>query len=256
MEIVMNDIEWEIELLQPWFHNLHLPDGTQTAPDHKFGDFPKFKWDEIKNTIDENLTGWNVLDMGCNAGYYSFELANRGAQVTAVDFDNHYLNQGRWAVKKFHLENRVQFFNRQIYSYIKSSEMFDLVWYMGVFYHLRYPLMSLDILRKITRKILVFQTMMYPGDSAYSPPDNILLAERELINTPGWPKMAFVEKCIEGDPTNWWVPNVTCVKALLNASGFKIVCEPSHEVFVCETMQNVQDEEYNDILNAISNAFK
>jgi hypothetical protein len=26
--------------LGPWFHNLHLPDGRQTAPDHPLGDFP------------------------------------------------------------------------------------------------------------------------------------------------------------------------------------------------------------------------
>ena len=30
----------EIRTLGPWFHNLHLPDGRQTAPDHPLGDFP------------------------------------------------------------------------------------------------------------------------------------------------------------------------------------------------------------------------
>ena len=33
----------EIAELGPWFHNLHLPDGRQTAPDHPLGDFPAFK---------------------------------------------------------------------------------------------------------------------------------------------------------------------------------------------------------------------
>ena len=33
--------------LGPWFHNLHLPDGVQTAPDHPLGDFPRWKWEEI-----------------------------------------------------------------------------------------------------------------------------------------------------------------------------------------------------------------
>ena len=32
------------EELAPWFHNLHLPDGSQTAPTHPLGDFPAFKW--------------------------------------------------------------------------------------------------------------------------------------------------------------------------------------------------------------------
>ncbi len=33
----------ELAALAPWFHNLHLPDGRQTAPDHPLGDFPAFK---------------------------------------------------------------------------------------------------------------------------------------------------------------------------------------------------------------------
>ena len=37
----------EVDDLGPWFHNLHLPDGTETAPDHPLGDFPAFKWAEL-----------------------------------------------------------------------------------------------------------------------------------------------------------------------------------------------------------------
>ena len=45
----------------------------QTAPDHFLGDFPRFKWLEIAPHIPEDLKGWRVLDIGCNAGFYSFE---------------------------------------------------------------------------------------------------------------------------------------------------------------------------------------
>lgn len=72
----------DIERLAPWFHNLHLPDGTQTAPHHPLGDFPKFKWQQISPHVPVDLHGRQVLDIGCNAGYYSLELAKRGAQVT------------------------------------------------------------------------------------------------------------------------------------------------------------------------------
>ena len=56
------------------------------------GDFPSFKWEELKAHIPENLEGEKVLDSGCNAGFYSFKLAKRGAQVTGIDLDPHYLN--------------------------------------------------------------------------------------------------------------------------------------------------------------------
>src|ERR1041385_2462769 len=92
-----------IQNLQPWFHNLHLPDGTQTAPDHRLGDFPRFKWQQIGGHLPADLTGWRVLDIGCNAGFYSFELGGRGAHVLGIDIDPHYLKQARWAAKQFNL---------------------------------------------------------------------------------------------------------------------------------------------------------
>jgi len=76
-----------LEALGPWFHNLHLPDGTQTAPDHPLGDYPSYKWQLLAPALPADLDGWTALDIGCNAGFYSFELARRGAQVTAIDSD-------------------------------------------------------------------------------------------------------------------------------------------------------------------------
>jgi len=99
----------QIAALAPWFHNLHLPDGAQTAPEHPLGDFPTVKWRQIEPCIAADLTGWRALDIGCNAGFYSFELARRGAQVTALDIDAHYLRQARWAAREFGLEDRIDF---------------------------------------------------------------------------------------------------------------------------------------------------
>ena len=91
----------DIERLAPWFHNLHLPDGEETAPEHLLGDFPAVKWRQIAPYIQRDLEGARVLDIGCNAGFYTFELARRGAHVTAVDIDPHYLTQARWAAARF-----------------------------------------------------------------------------------------------------------------------------------------------------------
>src|SRR5438067_10907441 len=91
------DAQSDIEALGPWFHNLHLPDGGQTCPDHWLGDFPSFKWQQLAPSLPPNLSGWSCLDIGCNAGFYSFELARRGATVLGIDVDPHYLRQAGWA---------------------------------------------------------------------------------------------------------------------------------------------------------------
>jgi tRNA (mo5U34)-methyltransferase len=225
----------EIDALGPWFHNLHLPDGTQTLPNHFLGgDFPTFKWREIEPAIPKRLDGWRVLDVGCNAGFYSFELAKRGAHVVGIDVAPHYLAQARWAAKEFGLEDRVDFRQMEVYEIAGSDEPFDLVWFMGVFYHLRYPLLALDLLAQRTRRLLMFQTLTLPGDSVYQPRDDYPIQERTPLLESGWPKMAFVERRFSGDPTNWWVANHAGVEAMLRSSGLRVKARPGHEIYLCE----------------------
>ncbi|HKH83288.1 MAG TPA: hypothetical protein VKA25_06375, partial [Gemmatimonadales bacterium] len=48
----------EVVALAPWFHNLHLPDGSQTAPEHSLGDFPRYKWQRLAPHLPQTLEGW------------------------------------------------------------------------------------------------------------------------------------------------------------------------------------------------------
>lgn len=240
------------ESLGPWFHNLHLPDNTQTAPQHFLGDFPRNKWESIADCLPADLSGWTALDVGCNGGFYSFELARRGADVTAVDCDEHYLRQARWAAEQYGLHQRVQFRNMQVYSLAAEEAQYDLVWFMGVFYHLRYPMLALDILARRTRRMMVFQTMTMPGEEVVEAPDDMGLDERHQMLEPGWPKMAFIEKRLAHDPTNWWAPNHACIEAMLRSSGLRVVSRPGHEIYVCEPsdpdpigIKGLNDQQYD-----------
>ena len=227
------NIENEIQELGPWFHNIHLPGGVQTAPQHFLGDFPSFKWQEIAPHIPEDLSGWTALDIGCNAGYYTLELAKRGASVRGIDLDEHYLKQARWAAQKFNLEESVDFKRMQVYDLAKEEEKYDIVWFMGVFYHLRYPLLALDIIARRVNKLLIFQTLTMPGMDETSAPYDMEINDREQMQDPGWPKMAFIENRLAKDPTNWWAPNHAGIKAMLRTCGLEVIAQPGHEMYVC-----------------------
>jgi tRNA (mo5U34)-methyltransferase len=222
--------EAEIAALGPWFHNLHLPDGRETAPDHPLGDFPAFKWRTIAPHLPDDLTGCTALDIGCNAGFYSFELARRGAEVTSIDHDERYLAQARWAAGQLGLADRVDFRRRQVY---ELRGRYDLVLFLGVLYHLRYPQLALDLVARSTRRLLVLQTLTMPGDEAVDPPPDLALSERHRMLEPGWPKLAFIERSLESDRTNWWAPNHAAVEAMCRSCGLELLARPGHEIYLC-----------------------
>jgi tRNA (mo5U34)-methyltransferase len=231
----------ETEALGPWFHNLHLPDGRQTAPDHPLGDFPTFKWRQLERALPADLAGWSALDIGCNAGFYSFQLALRGADVVAVDLDEHFLRQGRWACALYGLGDRIRFRQAHVYDLARNDDRFDLVLFMGVLYHLRYPLLGLDIVAEKTRRLLVLQTLTAPGSQVVTTPDDLGIAGRWRMRHPGWPTMAFIEHRLEGDATNWWAPNHAAVEAMARSAGLEILERPGHELYVCRPGQRAPD---------------
>jgi len=230
----MSNVESELERLAPWFHNLHLPNGVQTCPKHALGDFPKFKWDRLQVHFPADLRGATVLDIGCNAGFYSIELAKRGALVTALDVDEHYLRQARWATELWGLGERIRFERGQVYALAGRRQRWDIVLFLGVLYHLRYPLLGLDIVSRCVGKTLVIQSLSVPSEPQESVPKDLDLSDREPLQRPGWPKLSFVEHRIAQDRTNWWVPNSACMEAMLRSSGLRIVSRPLDECYVCE----------------------
>jgi len=220
--------------LAPWFHNLHLPGGRRTAPDHPLGDFPSFKWRQIAPHLPADLTGRRALDIGCNAGFYSFELARRGADVLAVDVDEHYLRQARWAAGELGLADRIEFRSCGVYELATLAvEPFDVVLFLGVLYHLRHPLLALDVVAGLTGDLLVVQTLTMPGEQRPQTPADLSIDERHELLAPGWPAMAFVEHALAGDPTNWWAPNAACVEAMLRSCELRIEAHPGHEMWLC-----------------------
>jgi tRNA (mo5U34)-methyltransferase len=124
----------------------------------------------------------------------------------------------------------------QVYSLARVERTFDLILFMGVFYHLRYPQLALDLVAGKVGRLLVFQTMIMPGEEIFDPaPDSLGVSRNlDLLREPGWPKMAFIEHSIDKDPTNWWIPNHAGVAAMLRSSGLRVITRPGHEIYLCE----------------------
>jgi tRNA (mo5U34)-methyltransferase len=229
-------VDEEIAAMRPWFHNFTLPNGEQTAPNHPLGDFPRLRWDLVRGHLPEDLSGRTALDIGCNAGFYCFELARRGAQVFGIDPDEHFLSQARWIAARYQLAPRVRFQRLSIWDLLRDRpelpRSFDVVLFMGVLYQLRYPLLGLDIAAHRTADLLAFQTLTAPDEPAAADPPEDASPER------GRPRLSLMEVSIASDTTNWWIPNPAGCETMLRSAGLDVFARPGHEIYVCKRTGN------------------
>ena len=226
-----------IEALGPWFHNIDLG-GVWTAPDHFLGDYPNVKFQRFGPHLPADLTGKSVLDIGCNAGFYSMEMKRRGAErVVGIDSDDHYLAQARFAAETLGYDN-IEFRNLSVYDVAALGEKFDLVIFMGVLYHLRHPLLALDLIHEhVAGDILLFQSMQRGSMELPDLQEDYPFEETAHFDDHAYPKLHFIEREYSHDWTNWWVPNRACVEGMLRASGFQIENRAEDEVYICRRTQ-------------------
>jgi tRNA (mo5U34)-methyltransferase len=189
----------------PWFHSIDLGHGIVT-PGGKSSAIHAAEsaafFDPIK------MDGATIIDIGAWNGFYSFEAKRRGAsRVLATDHFtwNHEMFRGR---ETFDLARSALGLDVEALD-IDVPELspekvgtFDVVLFLGVFYHLFDPIDGLRRAASLTKEVLVVETHTDLGE----------IDRPAMVMYPG-------AECA-GDPTNWWGPNNACVRALLNTMGF------------------------------------
>ena len=234
----IRDLRARIGRLGFWYHNIDLGDGVWTNPDHPHGDYPSERWRLIEPFVPEDCRRCTVLDIGCNAGYFSLQFKQRGAAyVLGIDEDPEYLAQARLAARELGLD--IDYRCMSVYDFDRLAdvpERFDFVLFMGVLYHLRHPLLMLDKLSRLRPKKMYFQTMLRgPQAGPIKIATDYPLQESELFNDPRYPAMYFVEHRFGNDATNWWMVNDNGIRALLRSAGFTRFTETENrEVFICD----------------------
>ncbi len=227
------EIQQRVNELGEWFQNMNLG-GVQTAPHHFLGNYPQCKWSMFEHAIPADLTGKSVLDIGCNAGFYALEMKRRGAsEVIGIDADSAYLAQARFAAEVCGVE--IEYRDLDVYQVAKLGRRFDLVLFMGVLYHLRHPLLALDLLwEHVVGDTLVFQSLMRGSRDVRPLAQDYPFSETGIFDDPAYPCMYFVEHRYSHDPTNWWIPNRAGAEAMLRSAGFEITDHPEDEVYICK----------------------
>lgn len=155
------EVQAGLENLAPWCY--HVNDLTRplgTYNDNTIA-FHRFRNALICNAIERLLptADSSFLDVGCNCGFFSLEMANRGAKLClGVDLRDENIVQANWLKSLYGIDN-VEFRTANIKSL--ESEQFDVVFNLGLMYHLSTPFEVLQSCFNITKQVCVIDSICH-----------------------------------------------------------------------------------------------
>jgi SAM-dependent methyltransferase len=216
-EIDKHDIEEKLAKAS-WYHRYELLPGIFTPGLSDFA--PKAVLDELG--VPADLSGTQVLDIGTWDGPVAFELERRGARVTALDIqdpDNTGFNTAR-AI----LESKVEYVRGSIYDLSRLlTTKYDHVFCLGVFYHLKHPVLAFEeiahIMREDARLYFEGECLLNYAELLTGEPSTLDIASLAESDVP-------LTLCYPGEykgAPNWFVPNFACLKSWLKANGLEVV---------------------------------
>jgi tRNA (mo5U34)-methyltransferase len=200
----VEELQAQVEAIR-WFHSIDLGSGIVTPGED---DTPS----KLRTIgLPERMDGLSVLDVGAWDGFFSFEAERRGAARVLSTDDFCWSGEG-WGTKAgFDLAHRT------LGSKVESKEIgvldlspeqvgtFDLVLFLGVLYHMKHPLLSLERIATVTKRQLILETGT-----------DMTWFRKPLL-------AYYAQDEAAGDDTNWCGPNPSAVVAMLHTAGFRKV---------------------------------
>ena len=215
-----SELASHINKLAPWFHYIDLGDGLFTKSESAIGEpveHPRPTWDKVKVAVPSDLTGQTVLDVGCNAGFYSIEMHRRGAaRVLGLDAQRDLIRQAEFVRDVLGLD--IEYERKSVYDLDPfAMGQFDVTLALGLIYHCKHLVLALEKLFLITRRLLVLETAIYPPEKAPESFEYEEGGERPTLHP-----LAYVENRPEAKEAvfNWFLPSTAALSALLKNVGF------------------------------------
>jgi tRNA (mo5U34)-methyltransferase len=210
-----------------WYHEIDFGDGLKSRPNHPHRDI----WQSIETFLEPvDFRGKSVLDIGCWDGRWSFLAESRGASDVLSTDDNsqHWTRtssgfgarESREPGEGFQIAHaaigsRARYQGDvSVYHLDRLDRRFDVVLFLGVFYHLTHLMSALTQLRHAVQ------------------PGGTVILEGAAINDHKKSSMDFLYGPDDGfggtvepertDPSNWSIPSIRCLHDMLNACYFDV----------------------------------
>ena len=269
------DVQRRVDELGWWYHHFELPNGVWTGTGEPPAYDPVERWKLFEPHLPDDLQGKSVLDVGGNSGYFSLRMKQRGAgRCLMVEPIVEFVDQATFVFEQFGV--KVDVVCEDVHAYcLTTDERFDYVLFLGLFYHLKYPVLVLDRLAEMTKELMVFNSHIEgippeaPAVEETAPsalgrmrrsvakrldPNQGAVAreaadvDRDELQSPSFPRMSFLEGAYRGDLSNWWVPNYEALEPLARSAGLKVLARPHPEMLVAEPERYFGTARYGELV--------
>ena len=207
-----------------WYHRIYLGQGVYSMPGPTYHEQV---WRRFRPAIPDDVHGASVLDVGSNAGFFSLQLKLRGAgRVLGIELIDLYLQQAD-TIKKWWGMDDIEYRPGDAHELDHLNERFDLIVFAGILYHLKNPLSVLEQVGRVCQDAVLIETECIATDKR----NRVVVRSGPRGRTALRPAtrgfMKFIEADeLDGDGSNWWVPDAECVMGMLRIAGFRRFSNP------------------------------
>jgi SAM-dependent methyltransferase len=178
--------------------------------------------------VPRDLRGKRALDVGTWDGPMAFELEERGAEVCAVDVQDPDCTAFNTA--KDLRNSRVRYVRASVCDLGRAvAEKFDLIVYFGVYYHLKHPILGFEAL---SGALAAGGRLYFEGELWINYSETFTGARSGLDDRSLGQSDVPLALCYTGDykvTSNWFVPNLTCLRGWMEAAGLEMVAYQLHD---------------------------
>ncbi len=157
----------ELQKLSPYFHDIDLGDGLNTAPEiWRLRPALNSFFPPLLKIFGGSFDGLKVIDVGCNCGGFSFAAVAHGAkEVLGIDADDLNIKQAN-ALKKFLKYENITFKKTLFNKIDKNLGKFDLAILAGIMYHLQDPIGAMSKIVELQPSVIFIDSHVHFSSNA------------------------------------------------------------------------------------------
>ncbi len=218
-------LQARLDALGPWFYEFEFDNqiGTRSYADGNALRIHESRVQYVFPFLDRYFNGrWDevsCLDIACHEGWFSFQLAQRGARsVKGIDIRSDRIERANFIREAGGISN-ASFEVRDLFALNPAQDgMYDLTLFLGIFYHLEDPVRGIRAVRALTRNVCIIE-----GQVARFK-ESITTAWGNSQEIRSGPACAVIDADPQHSPVSGGislVPSLVALQKIIRAAGFQ-----------------------------------